>query len=117
MKRLIAMSALTAIASIPAFASEIKIDLPGEGTTEIRPVFYKCDGEPPVSATYINAPGNALGILRIGDQTVVIVNVLAASGAKYAGGKYIWWTKGTEADLYDLTQGEDAPGRHCVETS
>lgn len=117
MKRLIAISTLIATASFPVFASEIKIDLPGEGTTEIRPVSYKCDGEPPVSATYINAPDNSLAILTIGTQTVVTANVLAASGAKYAGGKYIWWTKGAEADLYDLTQGEDAPGRHCVEAN
>lgn len=117
MKRLIAISALTMIASAAAFASEIKIEVPGEGTTEVKPVSYKCDGELPVSATYINAPGNALAVLLIGDDTVVTANVLAASGAKYAGGKYIWWTKGTEADLYDLTLGEDAPARHCVETS
>jgi len=117
MKSLIAMSALMAIASAPVTASEIKIDLPGEGVTEIKPVSYKCDGEPAVSATYINAPGNALAILMIGDQTLVTANVLAASGAKYAGGKYVWWTKGKEADLYDLTQGENAPGRHCVEAS
>ena len=37
-----------------------------------------------------------------------MVNVLSASGARYAGRQYTWWTKGNSADFYDLTKGEDA---------
>ncbi len=58
---------------------------------------------------YVNAGDNSLAVLTLGDRTVVAVTVLSASGAKYAGQNYVWWTKGDNADLYDLTKGEDAP--------
>ena len=45
-------------------------------------------------------------------------NVLSASGARYAGGQYIWWSKGDTADLYDLTEGgEETPAASCREGS
>ena len=48
-------------------------------------------------------------IVKLGDDTVLMVNVLSASGARYAGQQYVWWTKGNSADFYDRTEGEDAP--------
>ena len=35
--------------------------------------------------------------------------MIAASGARYAAANYVWWSKGTDAELYDISQGEDAP--------
>lgn len=113
MKRAVAVLAMLAAAE-PAFAATIAIEVPGE-KPETTNVAYACDGGLAVSATYINATDNSLAVLKIGDATVVTANVLAGSGAKYAGGKYVWWTKGREADLYDLTNGENAPGTHCAE--
>jgi membrane-bound inhibitor of C-type lysozyme len=113
MKRILAAFAAAAVAG-PSFAATITIKLPGSGQAQTQTVDYSCAGDK-VSATYINAPGNALAVVRIGGATVIMANVLAGSGAKYAGGQYVWWTKGREADLYNLTKGEDAPGTHCVE--
>ena len=31
--------------------------------------------------------------------------VIAASGARYSGGQYIWWVKGNQADLVDFRNG------------
>lgn len=35
-------------------------------------------------------------------RIIVASSVICGSGAKYQGGAYVWWSKGEEADLYDL---------------
>lgn len=98
-----------------AQAAEIKLDLPGDPASR-ETVNYDCGGQK-VSATYINAGDNALAVLTIGERVVVTVNVLSASGAKYAGQELVWWTKGGEATLYDLRKGENDPGAMCKTVS
>ena len=90
-----------------AHADPLTIDLPG--TAERQTVAYTCGDGKKISAEYINAGANSLAIVKLGDETVLMANVLSASGARYAGRQYIWWTKGNSADFYDLTKGEDAP--------
>ena len=42
--------------------------------------------------------------------------MISASGARYAAANYVWWTRGPDAELYDLTLGEDsAPILTCAE--
>lgn len=91
-----------------AMASTVTLELPGSAPVERNSVSYKC-GDQAVKAEYVNAGDNSLVVLTLGDQTVVAVTVLSGSGAKYAGQQYVWWTKGNNADLYDLMKGEDAP--------
>jgi len=98
-------------------ASQITIPLP-EGT-EVSTVeaAYECAGKR-LPVTYINAGSVSLAVLTIDGETVVAANVISASGARYAGSRYVWWTKGDDADLYDLMQGgEDRPVASCVEIS
>jgi membrane-bound inhibitor of C-type lysozyme len=38
----------------------------------------------------------------------VFASVISASGARYASGQWVWWSKGSDASLYDTTLGEDA---------
>lgn len=59
--------------------------------------------------SYVNAPSVALATLAFKGQFLVLSNVLSGSGARYAGGQYIWWSKGRGADFYDLTKGKNAP--------
>ncbi len=96
-----------------AHADPLTIDLPG--AAERQTVAYSCDGDRKVTAEYVNAGANSLAIVKLGDETVLMVNVLSASGARYAGQQYVWWTKGNSADLYDLTKGEDAPAEFSCE--
>jgi hypothetical protein len=55
-------------------------------------------------------------------KTLVFANVIAASGARYASGQYVWWTKGPTGFLTDetLPAGRN-PGnmlyRDCNETT
>jgi membrane-bound inhibitor of C-type lysozyme len=116
MKYAVAVLSLLATSSV-ATATSITLKFPGEtGVTEILPqISYTCGDGQKIVAKYINVPGNSLAMLTIGSGTVLTVSVLAGSGVKYVGGKYVWWTKGPEADLYDVTNGENAPGTHCTE--
>lgn len=105
--RLIGVALATALIAAPAAAqnSNITIPLPGGQKVERMKVAYTCDGGLKVQAEYFNAKPVALATIAFKKDFVVLANVLAGSGAKYAGGPYIWWTKGDNADLYDLTKG------------
>ena len=74
---------------------------------------YDCDGELKVKADYVNADSVSLALLSFGDQFVIASNVIAGSGARYAGGQFEWWTKGDEGTLKDLTKGTETPGITC----
>ena len=111
-----ALASPAAAGSAPAAEVAISISIPVAGGTRVdsASAAYDCDGRA-VTATYINAGEVSLAVLDIAGETVVASNVVAASGARYVGGRYVWWTKGEEADLYDLMQGgEDTPAAHCV---
>lgn len=109
--RLIGIALATALLAGPAVAQNatITIPLPGGQKVERMKVAYSCSGGLKVQAEYFNATPNALATIAFRKEFVVLANVLAGSGARYAGGQYIWWTKGDNADLYDLTKGENAP--------
>lgn len=114
MKRGVVM-VLAALIAQTAQAANVTLDLPGEPVSR-ETVNYDCGGQK-ISATYINAGANSLAVLKIGDRVVVTANVLSGSGARYAGQELIWWTKGDEATLYDLTKGENDPGEMCKTVS
>lgn len=97
-----------AAATSAAMASTVTLELPGDAKVDRNSVDYKC-GDQAVKVEYINAGNNSLAVLTRGDLTIVAVTVLSGSGARYAGQQYVWWTKGDNADLYDLTRGEEAP--------
>ncbi|MBO4121081.1 MliC family protein [Cupriavidus gilardii] len=72
-------------------------------------VHYRCDEGKQLTARYFNSPDNQIAILRLDGKPLLFVTVLSASGARYAHGQYVWWTKGDDAMLQDFTQGEHAP--------
>jgi membrane-bound inhibitor of C-type lysozyme len=104
-------------APLPAATSSLIINLGTTGDFERKTVKYGCQGDvDSIAVDYINAAPNYLALIPLEGSTLVFNTVLAASGAKYAAGKYVWWNKGTDADLYDLTQGANAkPVLHCSE--
>lgn len=112
---LLAFAALAAAGTARA-ADRIVIPLPKGSSVVTTQVSYTCDKLKGVRATYINAPPTALATLAFGDEFVVMANVLAGSGAKYAGDRFVWWTKGNTANLFDLTKGENAaPVASCTQ--
>jgi len=96
----------------PAKAS-ITIEVPGASEVDTQTVAYKC-GDGDMEVTYINAGPVSLATFTLDGEFIVASTVLSGSGAKYAGGKYIWWTKGDSGDLYDLMKGEDADAVACT---
>jgi membrane-bound inhibitor of C-type lysozyme len=81
-----------------------------ESTTDIerRVVTYLCDDEQALTVQYVNAAPNFLAILPVDGENHIFAAALSASGARYVSGPFEWWSTGGEANLRDLTQGEDA---------
>ncbi len=72
-------------------------------------VHYRCDDGKQLTARYFNSADNQIAILRLDGKALLFVTVLSGSGARYAHGRHVWWTKGDDAMLQDITQGENAP--------
>lgn len=98
-----------------AMAEDLVIPLPKDAAVEKVETVYQCAADK-VEATYFNAGEISLVRLGLKDGVTVAANVMSGSGAKYQGGIYVWWSKGEEADLYDLmADPEMKQPVHCVE--
>ena len=100
-----------------SFGAEIAIRLTQVASVERNTVTYVCQGRPRITVEYINAGANALAVVPVAGETLVFASVLSGSGARYAAGPYIWWTKGAGADLYDQRQGDNATPITCREVA
>ncbi|WP_180899555.1 MliC family protein [Martelella soudanensis] len=112
MKAAIFIAISISLAALHAKAEDkVSLALP-EGTTEIS-ASYDC-GDFTLDARYINGGQIALAELQWPDNHVIAANVIAASGARYAAGPYVWWSKGNDGTLYNVTKGENDPGIACT---
>lgn len=100
------LAGMLGFAAQAAMAGEIVI--PVEGEVDDISVTYDCTGaEFPVR--YINAgPSISLSVFTVEGEQIVAAITVSASGARYQGGRYIWWTRGEEGSLYDVMAGPDA---------
>lgn len=115
MKKLFAALSLSLL-SAPALAVEtsMQLVLKLDGNAQRDVVTYQCDSiDEPLTVEYVNAHPIFLAIVPIEGESLVFVNVIAASGARYASGQYIWWTKGNDAELYDEMAEDDAEPIVC----
>ncbi|MGH8779068.1 MliC family protein [Paraburkholderia sp.] len=99
---------VTAATASSAFAAPLHLaDIQTKGRQTQQ---YTCATGKILRVTYWNtANGQSFALLPVDGKTLLFVNTLAASGAKYQAGSYTWWTKGPRADLYDATAGDNAP--------
>ncbi|MEO9228832.1 MAG: MliC family protein [Devosia sp.] len=100
--------AFTALASPTLADVTIGVGLTVSGDTQIKATTYDCDGHDPMVVQYLNAAPNFLALIPIGGKVLIFVNTISASGAKYESGSYVWWDKGSDATLSDVTEGLDA---------
>ncbi|MFK0339241.1 MliC family protein [Agrobacterium deltaense] len=118
MKKSVAATCLAAFSmsvATGAMAEELVIPLPNDTTVEKVETVYQCAADK-VEAVYFNAGEISLVRLGLKNGVTVAANVISGSGAKYQGGIYVWWSKGEEADLYDLmADPEMKKPVHCVE--
>lgn len=111
-------TALLAPAAAGAVETSIQLELGTQSDFERRIILYDCTTGEPFDVTYINAAPNFLALVPIAEEPerIVFTAVIAASGVRYASGQWVWWTKGADASLYDVTLGEDAePVLTCSE--
>jgi membrane-bound inhibitor of C-type lysozyme len=103
----------------PAATSSLTITLGTTGDFDRKTVSYGCQGDQDsLAVDYLNAAPNYLALIPLDGSTLVFNTVLSGSGAKYVAGKYVWWTKGSDASLYDLTEGDKAkPILTCSEVN
>lgn len=117
------MKAITAIAaSFAAFvvastagATELKLAVPGSASVQEIKASYDCGAKGKLAATYVNSGPNSLALLPVDGQTLVFVTILSGSGARYASGPWIWWTKGSTATLTDERKPNASPVMQCKE--
>lgn len=94
-------------ASVAAHAARAP-GIDGVRFPDVRTVRYQCDGGKTLSVRYFNSPDNQAAIFRLEGKPVLAVSTVAASGARYVGGRYEWWTKGEAGTLRDLMEAENA---------
>ncbi|MBO3274450.1 MliC family protein [Pseudomonas schmalbachii] len=101
----------------PKSAAADALVLPGDAELDSRSVEYKCDDGRSIAVQYLNKGDNRLAVVPVSDSsTLVFANVISGSGARYAAGQYIWWSKGPEATLYkEWMGGEPVNGVVCKE--
>ena len=94
-----------------AVAETGTIQLTSSGKIQRSKQVYDCGAQGRMTVAYINGDPNFLAIVPVPGQSeaLLFVSVIAGSGARYASGKYVWWTKGHSASLYDTTAGDNAP--------
>jgi membrane-bound inhibitor of C-type lysozyme len=109
-------------------AADLTIHLAGDAPVSRRVVQYQCDstgvqlglpaGAFPVE--YLDGAGNSLAVLPIGGRSLIFANVISASGARYASGRYVWWDAGGRGvHLYsdfDSLDGKKQATCHSVRT-
>lgn len=100
----------------------LNIALPPSAQVQTQIVEYHCSGSPnllsrysmsSVKVQYINAGAIHLAVLVVDNETRVLANVIAASGAKYVADEFVWWTKGNLASLTTI-QHTEAGTLTCV---
>ncbi len=96
-------------AAPPPGGKLVSLSFPSLKVVSRSVVAYRCEAGRELGVAYINTDNQqSFAIVRLDGRHLVLVNVLAASGARYTADKFVWWTKGDEGNLYDLTQGENA---------
>jgi membrane-bound inhibitor of C-type lysozyme len=82
-------------------AENLTVSLPKIKVTQIRASFTcGTDGVAlglppgPFTVEYFNAGENHLAVLPMQGKSMLFANVISASGARYAAGRYIWWDAG-----------------------
>lgn len=98
---LMCLVALAISVSAGPASAKITLSLPLEIDTAdgVNSASYLCEDDESVSALYVNAGVNSLAFLTIEGEERIFVNVLSGSGARYVSGQYVWWVKGSSANL------------------
>lgn len=103
-----------------AFAEELTLQLPDVAINRIHARF-ECGkagaalGLPsgPFTVEYVNAGENRIAVLPVHGKPLIFANVISASGARYAAGRYIWWDAGSRGVTLYAEGVADSPKADC----
>lgn len=103
--------ALALIGALAAVAAPVAQAAAGNGgALDIRDIHiesrhtfsYTCADGKTFKVSYLNATnGQSFALVPVDGRKLLLVGVVAASGVRYVGDRYAWWTKGPGGDLYD----------------
>ena len=115
MKRLLVAATLGLCAfPAPAVETSMQLVLTLEGNAQRDVMSSQSDGsDEPLTVESLKAQPNFLAIVPVDGERLIFVNVISGSGARYASGQYVWWTRGVEAQLYDEMAPEEAEPVSC----
>jgi len=103
-RRIAATFGVLCLASVAHVAFAMPLTVPQIQTATTNTLRYKCNGGRVLTVQYMNTKNKqSFALLTVDSRKMLFVNVLAASGAKYVGDHYTWWTKGPEGTLTDET--------------
>ncbi|EJF80423.1 MliC family protein [Bartonella doshiae] len=100
-----AVLSLSLCSSMSACAASLVIEVPDTPEPRKETVVYQCSNKTKkmrVEATYYDTDEFGLVYLKWNGKRIIASNVVSASGVKYVGGEYTWWTKGNNATFYDV---------------
>ncbi|WP_409361283.1 MliC family protein [Bartonella heixiaziensis] len=115
--RFLTVLSLSLFSSMSAFAGSLVIEVPDDQELIKGTIFYQCSNEKQkmrVEETYYSSHDIGLVDLKWNGNRIIASNVIAASGAKYVGGEYVWWTKGDEASFYNILTEDHETSFTCV---
>jgi membrane-bound inhibitor of C-type lysozyme len=81
-------------------------------------VAYKCEKGTRVQVIYLNNAQGSFATVIVNGVKLKMQTAISASGARYVGTGYTWWTKGNEATLFKGTNLETMTNLDsCLEKS
>lgn len=111
--RAVILASIAALVTGAAHADvSLSIPLQTGATSSVTTASYSCAGGEPFRVQYVNAGVNALALLPVDGEERIFVNVISGSGARYASGQYIWWSKGESATLEN--EMEEGSLKDCI---
>jgi membrane-bound inhibitor of C-type lysozyme len=107
MKRML-FAALASAMTHAALAMPLTV--PQIQTASTQTTRYDCKDGKSVSVQYTNTRNHqSFAALTVDGRKLLFVNVMAGSGARYVADRYVWWTKGPQANLYDEMAAKKTP--------
>lgn len=79
----------------------------GVGDVGVGSLTYQCLSGATVHATY---PSDSTAVVEYDDQTLRMTVAISASGARYVGDGFVWWTKGSGPGSDGTLYHEDPDG-------
>lgn len=94
--------------AVAAKTAPTALHIPGVIILSQQRIIYRCAGDMRLPVRYLSTNAGSLAYLPVGGKRRIFVNVVSASGARYVADRYVWWSKGGDGFLEDISREEGA---------